>query len=573
MNANGIERTVGRGVAGLLGIQGRRGNSFLSLCIGLCVVICGQTEILLAQDSDPMIETLVDPDDGMTSPEDLARLGELRRTPLDINSAEYLDWEQLPWLSANQITAILNHRAQQGPFPTINTLLSIPGIDEELLERLRPFLKRAGSPIKTSGWARVSDRGNGPLTDPGSGIRVAQATVRIGNQMEWGGSLERRDAGKTRQAHSGYFSLMQTGWLDRVVVGTLEADFGQGLVLGSPAPISFGSSFTTPVKTIKQGLKGSSHLQGKLRGVAVQGRIRSFLVVVLQTENNRQSPARGLRVTWMRQRARLSATFAERGTSGAPDSARRPTAGIDFDGVIGRVNLFGEFAYRSNGYRALQTGLRWNSGKLEGGLVLGIRQEPTGRQESGSYRGVAHIQWKPERGTILQITAGARFEDAAPVLVQSIGIRRRTGKRLTLMGVWRQEKVERLTGEGDDFNRLQAQIDYLPVKMIRLRTTAEWTRWNTGRWATQTLVDARYRAAARSSLSVQWRRSVRGQVSPDSPSTRNTNGSRWMVLCQRSLSKAMDCSVRWGRTELYATTPTPLPKTDYSWSIQLTTVW
>lgn len=547
---------------------------FLSLCIGLCVFICGQTKILFAQESDPAIETLVDPDDGMTAQEDLARLEELRRTPLDINRAEYSDWKQLPWLSEKQITAILNQRAQQGPFLTIDTLLSVPGIDGETLERLRPFLKRAGPEIKTSGWARVSDKGSGPLTGPGSGTRVAQATVQIGNQVEWGGHLERHDTGKTRQAHSGYFSLSQTGWIDRVVAGAFEADFGQGLVMGSPAIASFGTTFTTPVTSVKQGLKGSSRLQNTLRGVAVQGHFRSFRVVVLQAKTAPQSPGRGLRGSWTRQGASLGVSLVEKGTAGALDSTRRRTAGIDFDGIIGGVNFFGEFAFQHKGYRTLQAGLRWDIGKLEGGVVWGTRQKPAGVQETtSSYRGVAHLRWKPERGAIFQITVGARFENDVPVVVQSVGIRRRMGKRITLMGVWRQERVERLTGTGKDFNRLHTQIDCSPVKGVRLRSAMEWTRWETGRWVTQTLVDVRYRAVARSSLSVQWRRRVLGQTTSDSLSTGNTIRSRWTVLCQRSLSKAMDCSVRWGRTELFELTAKSPPAPDYSWTIQLTTVW
>lgn len=141
------------------GIEGRRTNQYLSLSVGVCIFICGQTGTPFAQDSDSVIETMVDPDDGMTDREDLARLEELRRAPMDINRAEYSDWKRLPWLSPNQITALLDQRARQGPFREIDALLSIPGMDVELLERLRPFLKRSGPALKTSGWTRVSDQG------------------------------------------------------------------------------------------------------------------------------------------------------------------------------------------------------------------------------------------------------------------------------------------------------------------------------------------------------------------------------------------------------------------------------
>lgn len=361
--------------------------------------------------------------------------------------------------------------------------------------------------------------------------------------------------------------------LDLLVAGSFQADFGQGLVIGNPASSPFGTGLTTQLKSVKQGLKGSSHFRNTLSGVAIQGHFRSFRVVILQTTNLPPNPRRGFRISWMGQRAILGVSLARSLAGGTPESVSGRTAGIDFDGVLGDVNIFGEFAFRENGHLALQTGFRWDTGKLEGGMVFGRRQNPKGVHETESYRGVAHIRWKPERGTLLQMTIGGRFETGVPILVQSVGIRRRTRKGITLMGVWRLEREERLAGAENGFNRLQTQIDCSPIKRIRLRSALEWTRWKTGQRATQSLVDVRYRAASRSSLSLQWRRTVRRQASPESHSTRTINHSQWTVFWQRSLGKILDCSVRWGRTNRFELTATPLPTPDYSWSIQLTTVW
>ena len=70
--------------------------------------------------------------------------------PLNINNTTAAELELLPGLGPKKAEAITAYRDQRGGFRSLDELDSVPGIGPKTLERLRPFLRLADSPIDTA---------------------------------------------------------------------------------------------------------------------------------------------------------------------------------------------------------------------------------------------------------------------------------------------------------------------------------------------------------------------------------------------------------------------------------------
>lgn len=73
---------------------------------------------------------------GRMSGERLLTLG----LPLDLNSAAAKDLEALPGLGPVLARRLIEHRQAHGPFRNLEDLLAVPGLGEQKLTRLRPYL-------------------------------------------------------------------------------------------------------------------------------------------------------------------------------------------------------------------------------------------------------------------------------------------------------------------------------------------------------------------------------------------------------------------------------------------------
>jgi competence protein ComEA len=60
--------------------------------------------------------------------------------PVNLNSATASQLEELPGVGPATAKAILEFRAKSGPFRRVEDLLSIHGISQKKLEKLRPFV-------------------------------------------------------------------------------------------------------------------------------------------------------------------------------------------------------------------------------------------------------------------------------------------------------------------------------------------------------------------------------------------------------------------------------------------------
>lgn len=60
--------------------------------------------------------------------------------PIDLNTADRAELEQLPGVGPSLADAILSHRRETGPFRSVNDLGDVQGVGDKTLAKLRPLL-------------------------------------------------------------------------------------------------------------------------------------------------------------------------------------------------------------------------------------------------------------------------------------------------------------------------------------------------------------------------------------------------------------------------------------------------
>jgi len=63
------------------------------------------------------------------------------RFSVNINAAPEIELSQLPGLGPAMARRIVDYRREHGPFPTIESLLDVPGIGKVTLQQMRPHVR------------------------------------------------------------------------------------------------------------------------------------------------------------------------------------------------------------------------------------------------------------------------------------------------------------------------------------------------------------------------------------------------------------------------------------------------
>ncbi len=67
---------------------------------------------------------------------------------IDINTATWVEWMQVPEVGEKLAKAIVQDRQQVGPYQSIDQLTRVKGIGEKTLKRMRPHLKLVQQQLK-----------------------------------------------------------------------------------------------------------------------------------------------------------------------------------------------------------------------------------------------------------------------------------------------------------------------------------------------------------------------------------------------------------------------------------------
>lgn len=80
------------------------------------------------------------------TPEMVHRVVTESRFQIDINTAQPIEWAQLPGIGPTLSRRIVQHREAHGPFPSVDALQDVKGIGPRTLESIRPWLsvRKAG---------------------------------------------------------------------------------------------------------------------------------------------------------------------------------------------------------------------------------------------------------------------------------------------------------------------------------------------------------------------------------------------------------------------------------------------
>ena len=207
--------------------------------------------------------------------------------PLDLNNASGEDFRSLYLLSNKQITAFMKYRDDFGPIMNFNELQTIEGFSPAVLRDLRPFvqisLKSEPRNHQKSFILLQSKRVfQNNLHTEFSGIpyrMFMRNKTYLTSKSNFGIALENDPGENLRWSpksnsylfdHTSFhYQLQSHGVIRNLVVGDFQAQFGQGLVLGSGFYLGKGAETVSTVRKSNLGFRPYTSLveSGFFRGI------------------------------------------------------------------------------------------------------------------------------------------------------------------------------------------------------------------------------------------------------------------------------------------------------------------
>jgi len=291
------------------------------VCLGTLIL---SSTLSVAQDTprkDVNLQNLVDEILAVQSEdlnyEDLyENFAQLLSNPADLNLVTREQLQSLFFLSELQIHSILTYRTEAGPFLSVYELQTIDGINRDTFLKLAPFVAVTdlSTGFNQSLWRRILNENNNYLvvrydrtleekkgyqndTPPGS--RYAGSPDRLYSRFRTSrpgdfsiGFTMEKDAGEKnqwapdRQQYGPDFlsfhgQALNKGKIKNLIVGDYQAQFGQGLIMGSAFGIGKSAEAVTTIRRPNIGFMPYTSLYeaGYFRGGALSLSINKQLTV------------------------------------------------------------------------------------------------------------------------------------------------------------------------------------------------------------------------------------------------------------------------------------------------------
>lgn len=563
-------------------------------------------ESAFAQELDEALEDLAEAADGLIAPPDVARLDELRHSPIDLNTATRTELEQLPWMTPQQAEDVVRWRNRSRPFPAVSLLQDVPGLDRALVERVRPFISARAPPRLSGRWRMTGQRRERDMGRR-TGWTGLRTDITIGPHVLWGTHVDQRRLSRTEtRGMTGYAGVRNWGLIEQLLIGRYRIEYGQGLVLGERSSGIGVSGVGVPFKWRPRGVTPvrSSPQSGQLGGAVMVARLRALRVTTAVARSHTQRSLTGFRVSWMHDGTSAGLTFARRGKapSGRPSDASGDEAepaetllspalvyGLDLDAMIGPTNLYGEIA-RSEGGMGFAAGVLWTLGWLDGGTVVRRRDESDITTD---------IRFRPDEQTILAFshrTTQRRWnltDESIPTMgtVVAARIMRRITRSVVMTAMWRGERREegRPARRRYDPARLRGQVDWNVTPRLRLRGRAErQVAFSPTRKADERdrvfLADVRYQTMGKLSLSGRWvgssgvttpalREEPDDPFDPASGYSLTDDRASWSVFMRGPIAAKAEVSVRYTQRRVRQAGKTIPQRSDVVWTVQVDAAW
>jgi len=238
---------------------------------------------------------------------------QLLLNPIDINTAEVFELQQIPAIDLETAKLIVNHRKKYGNFFSVNELNAVHGLNNDFINKIKPYLicsrikaveevdrkdektiDRVLSKSKLLLRSRVSNdlqtrRGFTENRFEGTKPRVYNRLIIKYDANYQVGILAEKDPGELslNEFTSYHFAISDVGILHRFVLSDYLIEFGQGLAMWSPYGFSKGADAIYPVKKRDNLIKPytSATETNFLRGAAVSIIINEFIFSAFYSKN------------------------------------------------------------------------------------------------------------------------------------------------------------------------------------------------------------------------------------------------------------------------------------------------
>src|SRR5690625_2582429 len=255
--------------------------------------------VQVEQDLERALEE-ADPEDAESTIEELVDFVEnLANNPLNINRASLDELVLVPGLNLRLAQSIVEYRASNAPFASVEDLVKVRGIGPATLTRIRPYLsagtrRERGRDLYLnprfwtdnsrfemfSRYQQTLQKQNGYLRDDGSGymgspVRYYQRIRYRSNHLSLNLTQE-KDPGEPLSGLAGFdfnslhFAVEDAGNLQMLVVGDYSLAFGQGLIMWSGGSFGKGQDVVRSISKNDRGVRPFTSAQEAtgFRGVA-----------------------------------------------------------------------------------------------------------------------------------------------------------------------------------------------------------------------------------------------------------------------------------------------------------------
>ena len=226
-----------------------------------CIMLA--SSLLRANDLD--IEDILENDNDIKDQSAvLEYLDALKSSPFNINEVSARQLSTIPWISSILAVRLIHYRYIHGPFLLVEDIKKVQGYSR-VYDKILPYLtvdkKRTSVTFHSKGqhrirWQIEDSRGYQQHIYSGSKVKALnRLECSITKHFSFGCVCE-KDAGERAwdDYRAGYALLDMPTVGSQLIVGTLCASFGQGLVFSGPYRLSKGNEPIAPVKQRSRGL-------------------------------------------------------------------------------------------------------------------------------------------------------------------------------------------------------------------------------------------------------------------------------------------------------------------------------
>ena len=369
------------------------GNKLFALVLLALIALCP----LSAEDTEEQMEKLFSSEDETyISTELQQRLEYLEKHKLDINRADYDEIAELPWLSPQDVDAILIYRKKHTI--TSKKALKKAGISECIIEELQPYISyHLPMPVHFTTRQRLQLKDNTDYDSPLKFYQKYQANWRNFSLY----FLSQKDEGEKEWIDywSATLYVKELGFVKSFAAGNYRLSFGQGILFAPKLALSKGGNAThQPIKHYQDikpytstneayslfGFAGDFSLYDlhiipfysdyALDGIVENGCIKSIDITGFHRSSAGQDKKDAIReklygahISYGGQNTFGITAYRDLYNHPFCDSTKKQFQNLysaDYYLNYRNITLFGEGAF-ANGERAFVTGMLWQQGLFE----------------------------------------------------------------------------------------------------------------------------------------------------------------------------------------------------------------